>query len=190
MVRSELVPWVLERAALDGDVLEVGPGYGATTQVLVGMVPQLVAVEVDADLATRLAQRVDGPVHVVCGDGAELPFADDSFDRVVCFTMLHHVPSAATQDRLFAEAHRVLRPDGVFAGSDSRPDLRFRLIHLLDTMVPVDPSALPGRLAAAGFADIRVDTTARRLRFAARSTDHGGPRGRSRHGGDNRPRGR
>ena len=109
------------------------------------------------------------------GDGADLPFEDATFDAVVCFTMLHHVPSPAQQDRLFTEAARVLRPGGVFAGSDSRLSLRFRLIHIGDTMVVVDPAALPDRLRTVGFADVLVDTSPRSLRFrAARPAPDGG----------------
>ncbi|GHF16232.1 hypothetical protein GCM10010359_17110 [Streptomyces morookaense] len=53
------------------------------------------------------------------GGGTHMPFADGRFDSVVCFTMLHHVPTPAAQDRLFAEAHRVLRP-----GASSRAATR------------------------------------------------------------------
>jgi ubiquinone/menaquinone biosynthesis C-methylase UbiE len=49
-------------------------------------------------------------VDVRSGDGAELPLPNAAFDAVVCFTMLHHVPSPEQQDRLFTEATRVLRP--------------------------------------------------------------------------------
>jgi hypothetical protein len=71
--------------------------------------------------------------------------------------MLHHVPSPRAQDRLFAEAHRVLRPTGVFRGTDSRDGWAFRLLHRGDVMVVVDPAAATERLTAAGFTDVRVD---------------------------------
>ena len=79
--------------------------------------------------------------------------------------MLHHVPTPALQDRLFAEACRVLRPGGVFAGSDGQPSLRFRLIHLGDTLVPVSAETLPARLTAAGFTDVRVERVPGRVHF-------------------------
>ena len=68
-----------------------------------------------------------------------MEFADASFDTAVCFTMLHHVPSRELQDRLLAEGYRVLKPGGWFYGSDSTTSFRFRLFHVFDTCVPVEP---------------------------------------------------
>jgi SAM-dependent methyltransferase len=160
---------VLDKADLGHDVLEIGPGYGATTTVLAARFPNLTALEVDTDRATHLAAEFDGTARIVPGSGAAMPFADNGFSGVVCFTMLHHVPSAALQDDLFAEAHRVLAPGGVFAGSDSQLSLRFRWLHVGDTMVVVDAGTLPDRLAAAGFTDVRIEHEAKRIvRFWAR----------------------
>jgi SAM-dependent methyltransferase len=86
-----------------------------------------------------------------------MSFPDQTFDGAVCFTMLHHVPSVAMQDQLLREVQRVLRPGGVFAGTDSLYSRSFRLLHLFDTMVVVDPDTFPARLKAAGFDDIQVD---------------------------------
>jgi hypothetical protein len=36
-----------------------------------------------------------------------MPFVSHAFSTVISLTMLHHVPSAALQDRLAAEAGRV-----------------------------------------------------------------------------------
>ncbi|MBA2474062.1 MAG: class I SAM-dependent methyltransferase [Pseudonocardiales bacterium] len=167
LVDAQLLPWALRGVPLDGEVLEIGPGYGVTTRWLAQRTERLTAIEVDPALAAALRAEFAGRVEVRHGDGAALPFADASFDAVVCFTMLHHVPSAQQQDRLFAEAARVLRPGGVFAGSDSRLSLRFRLVHIGDTMVVVDPARLPDRLRLAGLTDARVELGSRSLRFTA-----------------------
>jgi len=97
-----------------------------------------------------------------------MSFRDSAFDGVVCFTMLHHVPSAALQDQLLAEVARVLRPSGIFAGTDSRYSRFFGLLHLFDTMVVVEPSSFSDRLRAAGFEDIQVDVAPGMFRFRAR----------------------
>jgi len=85
----------------------------------------------------------------------------------VCFTMLHHLPSAAAQDRLYAEAGRVLRPNGRLAGSDSRWGPLFALAHIGDTCTLVDPEALPARLEVAGFDHVEIDTRRDAFRFQA-----------------------
>jgi SAM-dependent methyltransferase len=124
-------------------------------------------LEADPQLAVQLAGKIDA-AEVVTGDGAAMPFGDATYSTVVCFTMLHHVPSAELQDRLFGEVHRVLRPGGTFAGSDSPLSLRFRLLHLFDTMVVVDPDSLGDRLTSVGFTDVKVGRASRAFRFSAR----------------------
>lgn len=155
-IEEQILPWALKGVDLGEQVLEIGPGFGATTKVLARRIEDLTAVEIDEKLATRLRAGYGDRVNVIQGDGAALPLPDGTFSGVACFTMLHHVPTPAQQDRIFAEACRVLRPGGVFAGSDSQLSTRFRLIHIGDTMVVLDPATLPDRLAAAGFTGIEV----------------------------------
>ncbi|MFP5021340.1 class I SAM-dependent methyltransferase [Pseudonocardia phyllosphaerae] len=163
------LPWATRDVDLTGNVLEIGPGYGVTTRWLAPRAGALTAVEVDGTMAADLRDTVGAElgVDIRHGDGADLPFPDESFDAVVCFTMLHHVPTPAEQDRLFAEAARVLRPGGAFAGIDSRMSLRFRLIHVGDTLNPVDPLTLPARLGAAGFTGPGTELGERSYRFRA-----------------------
>jgi SAM-dependent methyltransferase len=165
-VEDAVVLPALDGVDLGDDVLEVGPGPGRTTDVLRGRVARLTSLEIDERLAGSLAARMRGSdVRVVHGDGTAMPFADASFSGAVCFTMLHHVPSAALQDRLLAEVCRVLRPGGVLAGSDSAGGtLVFRLLHIHDTMVLLDAATLPDRLRRAGFGDVAVEHRGR-LRF-------------------------
>lgn len=163
---------VLPEALADfplGAVLEIGPGYGASTAQLAGPGVQLTVVESDARLAADLVSRFPG-VTVVNASGAALPFPQACFAAVVCFTMLHHVASRAQQDALFAEACRVLEPGGLFAGTDSIASPGRRDFHRGDTYVPVDPTKLAARLRRAGFAEIDVRVTAPGERFAFRAS--------------------
>ncbi|MGA3027157.1 MAG: class I SAM-dependent methyltransferase [Bryobacteraceae bacterium] len=168
-VETQILPWVLDGVDLGANVLEVGPGPGLTTDLLRTRVSHLTCVEIDDRLAASLTRRMAGRnVTVLHEDATAMPLADAAFDGAVCFTMLHHVPSAVLQDRLLAEVARVLRPGGVFAGVDSRYSRSFGLLHLFDTMVVVDPRTFPDRLAAAGFADIDVAVNEHAFRFRAR----------------------
>ena len=159
MVRDQIIPWAVGEVALGDDVLEVGPGFGATTEVFRERVAQLTAVEIDPVLAARLAERMAGTnVEVIEGDATALPFDDGRFSGATCFSMLHHVPEERLQDQLFAEVARVLRPGGVLVATDSigNPDLRD--FHEGDTYLPIDPAGLAERLRAAGFAEADIAT--------------------------------
>lgn len=159
VVRDLIIPRALAELDLGDDVLEVGPGYGATTDVFREQVGHLTSIEIDPELAGRLAARLDGTnVTVVEGDGTALPFPDGRFSAGVCFAMLHHVPTVALQDRIFAEAARVLAPGAPFVASDGvhSPDLE--AFHEGDTYAPLDPATIAERLTAQGFVDVVVET--------------------------------
>jgi len=167
-VREDLVPAALEDVDLGDEVLEVGPGFGPSTDALVERTPRLTALEIDPGLAAKLRDRLGSRVEVREGDGSHLPFADDSFTDAACFTMLHHVPTRELQDRLFAEVRRVVRAGGTFAGTDSTGrGLGFALLHIGDVRNVIDPEELPSRLQAAGFEHARVDWNADAIRFRA-----------------------
>ena len=156
-VERLMTPW-LARHHLGDDVLELGPGFGATTKVLLDVVPKLTILEIDPASTDLLRAKFGTRADVHEGSGAEMPFEAGRFSAVVCFTMLHHVPTVSLQDAIFAEAARVLRPGGRFCGTDSQLSFRFRLLHIGDTMNVLDASTLPGRLAKAGFEQVEVKT--------------------------------
>lgn len=165
----ERVPWVVADAELGENVLELGPGPGLTTDLLRGKTQRLTAIEIDPALAEALRARLCGSnVDVVTGDARAMPFGDGEFSGGVSFTMLHHVPSAAMQDQLLREVRRVIAPGGIFAGSDSLQSMFMRVIHIGDTLVPVDPDTFGLRLEAAGFEVLGIDKNAKAFRFLAR----------------------
>lgn len=171
-VTGEILPWALEGIDLDGSVLEVGPGPGVTTDWLKDRTERLECLEIDPALAEALQRRLTAShVNVRCGDAAAMPYADHSFASVVSFTMLHHIPTPALQDRFFREACRVLRPGGVLVGVDSLRSALMTVFHLGDTLNLVPPSTLAQRLTAAGFIDARVEVASSRFRFSAKRPD-------------------
>ncbi len=151
-IQDEVLPQATAGVDLGAELLELGPGPGAATEWLRHRVRRLVAVEHERDAAALLADRYTGTgVEIVCGDASALTYPDESFDTVASFTMLHHVPTRARQDRVLAEAFRVLRPGGTFLGSDSLGSDGLHQFHEGDTYNPVEPAAFLTRLQTVGF---------------------------------------
>jgi len=156
-----VVPSALADVQLGDDVLEIGPGGGLTTDLLRPHIARITALEIHPPSAKKLAARFRGSnVTAVEGDASAMQFADGQFSGVISLHVLHHIPTPALQDRVLREAWRVLKPGGAFVCIDSVNfhSLRMRLIHLADKIAPVDPATLSGRLEAAGFSEIHVDT--------------------------------
>jgi ubiquinone/menaquinone biosynthesis C-methylase UbiE len=156
-IQQQILPSLAEHADLGEDMLEIGPGPGAATEWLRHRVRRLTAVEVDEDAARKLADRYPGSnVQVVVGSATELGYPDESFDSVGSFTMLHHVPTLALQNKVLAEAFRVLRPGGALVCSDSLASNDLHHFHEGDTYNPVEPTSVLGRLQTLGFEKITV----------------------------------
>ena len=169
VARSKLVPWALGDASLGDDVLEIGPGPGITTAIIRERAKRMTLQEIDPWSVEQLRAKFgsDDGVTVVEGDATRMQLEDGRFSTAICLTMFHHVPSVELQDALLGEVRRVLRPGGAFLGSDSTDSMRFRLFHLGDTCVPVDPDGFVARLQRAGFADSRVSRVKGSFRFRA-----------------------
>src|SRR5579859_5303753 len=169
-IQDEVLPQATADVELGADLLELGPGPGAATDWLRRRVHRLVAVEQEEEAAARLADRFAGTnVEVVRGDAAALGYPDESFDTVATCTMLHHVPTRAGQDRVLAEAFRVLRPGGTFLGSDSLPSDGLHHFHEGDAYNPVEPAAFLTRLQTIGFETITL-RVGHNLIFTARKS--------------------
>ncbi len=165
---AQRLPWAIGGTDLGSNVLEIGPGPGLTTDLLRTSVPRLTALEIDPTLAGSLNSRLKGSnVQVIEADATEMPFKDAEFSGAVSFTMLHHVPSRELQNKLLAEVFRVLRPSGFFVGSDSLQNWFMRIIHIGDTLVPINPDTFGARLQNAGFEVLDVQKDSQAFRFRA-----------------------
>ncbi|HEU0132346.1 MAG TPA: class I SAM-dependent methyltransferase [Mycobacteriales bacterium] len=169
-----VLPWALRGAAPRGRVLEVGAGSGAMAAGLLRRHPDLDLTASDYDpamvaVAARALAAFGGRARATVADATALPFADESFDTVLSFLMLHHV---GAWERAVAEAVRVLRPGGLLLGLDLVDTPPSRLVHRLDR----SPFRLASRAAlAAALAAAPTERTAvlpalggTAMRFAAR----------------------
>jgi SAM-dependent methyltransferase len=167
-----LVPLIFEeyaaetatRVAATGaeNVLEVAAGTGVVTRAMArGTTAAITATDLNDPMLER-AQRVgtDRPVTWRQADALALPFADATFDVVVCQFGLMFLPDRA---RGYAEARRVLRPGGtlIVAVWDSLPtnELAEEAQRAVGTLWPDDPPLFLERTPYSYYdeAEIRAD---------------------------------
>jgi SAM-dependent methyltransferase len=110
-----LMPYVRALDVARKDVLEIGLGFGTVGQLLAeqgaryrGLDISHSPVEMMRDRLAMLGQA--DPAAVVQGSALDVPWAENSFDRVVSIGCLHHTGDLR---RSIAEMHRVLRPGGL-----------------------------------------------------------------------------
>lgn len=103
-----------ELPLLNARILELGCGKAEKTRAIAqaGKVAAIVALEVDEIQHARNLAITDLP-NVCFRQGAAeaIPESDASFDIVMMFKSLHHVP-VESMDRAFSEIQRVLKPGG------------------------------------------------------------------------------
>lgn len=111
----------LQRLAHPGvkHVLEIGCGQGTGARIIYELFgpERYVGVDLDPSMIQRARKRSGGLPNVTFlqGDVSNLDFPDGSFDLVVDFGIVHHVPN--WNDAL-AEVHRLLAVDGEFLFED------------------------------------------------------------------------
>lgn len=116
--RYDLQPYISGFARFnDGrgrDVLEIGVGTGTDHLQWAKAAPRSLT---GIDLSPRAIEQTRGRLdaygldsRLEVADAEHLPFADNSFDIVYSWGVLHHSPNTP---RAVSEVHRVLRPGGV-----------------------------------------------------------------------------
>ena len=163
-------------------VLEIAAGTGVVTRALAATLPESVSI-VATDLNEAMLEQAESigtrrPVEWRQADAMGLPFPDETFDAVICQFGVMFFPDKA---KAFAEAHRVLRPGGVFVFNtwDRIEENEFVDVTTtaLEALFPDDPPRFHARiphgyhdratierdLAAGGFtAAPRIETVAAR----------------------------
>lgn len=161
LYETHLVPLIFEPYAADlaqrlaskspACVLEVAAGTGVATRRLAAVLPAHVSI-VATDLNQPMldlgaAIGTARPVTWRQADALRLPFADGTFDAVVCQFGVMFFPDKA---RAFAEARRVLRPGGVFVFSvwDRIEQNEFAdvVTTALESIFPDDPPRFLARI--------------------------------------------
>ncbi len=156
-LQRDVLPSLADQVDLGAHMLEIGPGPGAATDWLRHKVSRLTVLEVDPEAAAKLSVSYAGTnVEVTVGDATHSGYPEGVFDSIGSFTMLHHVPTAALQNKILAEAFRMLKPGGVLIASDSLASNDLHHFHVDDTYNPIEPASALVRLQVVGFDKVTV----------------------------------
>lgn len=141
---EQILPLVVQWTRGFPRVLEVGTGEGQVARAIVGAHgAELVGVDPTVNQITEAVRRGGGPQYLRSGAEA-LPFADASFDAVVCCLVFEHIDGV---DDALAEVARVLRPGGRFVFCLNHPLLQTPGSGWIDDQI-LDPPEQYWRIGA------------------------------------------
>lgn len=112
----------------DAQVLEIGPGSGYYSVEAARRIPDghLTLLDIQPAMLQKAAAKLKaaGIDHFDTrqADGQALPFDDETFDAIFMVTVFGEIEGRAS---FLAEAHRVLKPDGVLSITEHHPDPDF-----------------------------------------------------------------
>ncbi|MCI0402195.1 MAG: class I SAM-dependent methyltransferase [Acidobacteria bacterium] len=118
-------------------LLEAGCGYGRLSPALLERGVRWTGVELSPSMAAYCRRTLASSAVLVRGDNCELPFAEASFDRVLCSGVLMHLED---ERKALAELVRVLRPGGVLVATGNN------LLHPLGPLMHLKAALRPGYL--------------------------------------------
>lgn len=103
----------LAKYAEDGDkVLDIGCGNGRLLQIFKNKKIDYTGIDSSEKLIV-IAKEKHSSVKFLTADALNLPFEDNSFDKVFSIAVLHHIPSKELRLKFLEEAKRVLKPNGL-----------------------------------------------------------------------------
>ena len=155
--RRESADVIRECLALEGaQVLDVGCGDGALVRMMAKSGARATGLEIsDSQLAPARAEPPVGGETYEVGRAESLPFGAGTFDGVVFFNSLHHVP-VEVQDEALAEAARVLVPGGHLLVIEPLAEgAMFELMRPVDDETEVRAAALGALGRAAQGSELR-----------------------------------
>ncbi len=153
---------------LDGDILELCIGGGAFARKIPRGYRSYTGLDLSQSLLNALKTHMPH-VNAVHGDAQNLPFGENSYDAVLVFSGMHHLPRY--RDTL-ASSFRILRPGGCFFCFEPndrawyRAPMRFLRAQKVvrdfveiysEDEVYLDPDAVATAMRDTGYVDVRVN---------------------------------
>jgi ubiquinone/menaquinone biosynthesis C-methylase UbiE len=138
ILHNGFVETAINQSRVAGKFLEVGSGSGRISIGIAKLNQQVELYGIDlSENMIKVArdnavqEGVADRIEFSRGSATELPFADNSFDTVLCHNMLHHIPDVS---RAVMEMKRVVKDDGAILIRDlirQPPFIRLCHVHIL-----------------------------------------------------------
>lgn len=90
-------------------LLEVGCGSGENTEIIKKMGARVTALEISKEEMSAARKRLGKSVNFVICDAQNLPFKSDSFTKLLCLSVLEHIPDDVSATK---EITRVMNTKG------------------------------------------------------------------------------
>ncbi len=120
-------------------LLDVGCAQGRSASKLMDLPIKIVGIDISKALVRQAiaqyqqqSRAADATFFVA--DASRLPFQNETFDYVLIYGVLHHLPDPASACR---EVARVLRPGGIYFGSENNQTIFRALFDLLQRLNPI-----------------------------------------------------
>lgn len=150
--------------------LDVGCGGGFSCEYMAARGVSVSGIDQSQkciEAATQHAIINGFEIEYRCGVAEQMPYADQSFDVVVCVDVLEHVEDV---NRVIAEIFRILKPNGLFFFDTINRNFKSRLVmiwlmeNILGEIEPgvhdwnkfIKPVEIVKLLHQSGFADIEI----------------------------------
>lgn len=95
-------------------LLDVGCGTGFILDLAHDLFQKLDGVDLTPEMLVQVTPRDN--LTLALSQAEKMPFADNSFNVVTCYSVLHHIEDLPS---VFTEARRVLKPGGIFYADES-----------------------------------------------------------------------
>jgi ubiquinone/menaquinone biosynthesis C-methylase UbiE len=159
--RMRWLAMVLDTLEPGSDVLDLGCGSGVPADVEIAKLHDLTGVDISEE-QIRLARENVPKGRFLCGDASALTLAPDSFDAVISFYTLEHIPRVEHAE-LLRKIHRWLRPGGHLLMSMEAGDYDDVIGHWLGVSMFLScfpPQEMKPMVVEAGFEilETRVET--------------------------------
>ncbi|MGA2770175.1 MAG: methyltransferase domain-containing protein [Bryobacteraceae bacterium] len=122
-----------------GTIVDVGCADGRSCFRLINRGSTVVGMDISKSLVRQAINRAarmnaQSSTSFLVGDASALPFRDNAVEYVVIYGVLHHLPKPGAT---FRETYRILKPGGVYFGSENNATIFRWIFDLLMKLRPI-----------------------------------------------------